>query len=114
LTSSASAALSNVRTFSTDWQKTVASPEIDLVDIVTPNFMHSPPAQAAIAAGKNCSCEKPIAGTLAEAREMAEAAKKAKVKTFVWYNYRRCPAVAMAHKLVKQDALGEIRHVRDC
>jgi len=98
--------------FSTDWQKTVASPDIDLVDIVTPNFMHSPPAQAAIAAGKNCSCEKPIAGTLAEAREMAEAAKKAKVKTFVWYNYRRCPAVAMAHKLVKQGALGDIRHVR--
>lgn len=98
--------------FSTDWQKTVASPDIDLVDIVTPNFMHAPPAKAAIAAGKHVACEKPIAGTLAEAREMAEAAKKAKVKSFVWYNYRRCPAVAMAHKLVKQGAIGEIRHVR--
>ncbi len=98
--------------FSTDWQKTVASPEIDLVDIVTPNFMHAPPAKAAIAAGKHVSCEKPIAGTLAEAREMADAAKKAGVKSFVWYNYRRVPAVALAHKLVKQGALGEIRHVR--
>lgn len=98
--------------FSTDWQKTVASPEIGLVDIVTPNFMHAPPAKAAIAAGKNVSCEKPIAGTLAEAREMAEAAKKAKVKSFVWFNYRRVPAVALAHKLVKQGAIGEIRHVR--
>ncbi len=98
--------------FSTDWQKTVSSPDIDLVDIVTPNFMHAPPAKAAIAAGKHVACEKPIAGTLAEAREMAEAAKKAKVKSFVWYNYRRCPAVAMAHKLVKQGAIGEIRHVR--
>lgn len=98
--------------FSTDWQKTCASPEIDLVDIVTPNFMHAPPAKAAIAAGKHVSCEKPIAGTLTEAREMAEAAKKAGVKSFVWYNYRRVPAVALAHKLVKQGALGEIRHVR--
>ena len=98
--------------FSTDWQKTVASPDIDLVDIVTPNFMHAPPAKAAIAAGKNVACEKPIAGTLAEARDMADAAKKAKVKSFVWYNYRRCPAVAMAHKLVKQGAVGDIRHVR--
>ncbi len=98
--------------FSTDWEKTVASPDIDLVDIVTPNFMHAPPAKAAIAAGKHVSCEKPIAGTLSEAREMAEMAKKAGVKTFVWYNYRRVPAVALAHKLVKQGALGEIRHVR--
>lgn len=98
--------------FSTDWQKTVADPAIDLVDIVTPNFMHAPPAKAAIEAGKHVSCEKPIAGTLTEAREMAEAAKKANVKTFVWYNYRRVPAVALAHKLVKQGALGEIRHVR--
>ncbi|MCY2953708.1 MAG: Gfo/Idh/MocA family oxidoreductase [Planctomycetota bacterium] len=98
--------------FSTDWQKTVASPDIDLVDIVTPNFMHAPPAKAAIAAGKNVACEKPIAGTLTEARDMADAAKKARVKSFVWYNYRRCPAVAMAHKLVKQGAVGDIRHVR--
>ena len=97
---------------SNDWQAVVNSPEIDLVDIVTPNFMHAPPAKAAIAAGKAVACEKPIAGTLAEAREMAEAAKKAKVKTFVWYNYRRVPAVALAYKLVKQGAIGEIRHVR--
>ncbi len=97
---------------STDWQKLVASSEIDLVDVVTPNYMHAPVAKAALAAGRNCSCEKPIAGSLPEAREMADAAKKAKVKTFVWYNYRRCPAVAMAYKLAKQGALGEIRHVR--
>ena len=34
---------------STDWEAVVRSPEIDLVDIVTPNFMHAPPAKAAIA-----------------------------------------------------------------
>jgi predicted dehydrogenase len=98
--------------FSSDWQKTVASPEIDLVDIVTPNFMHEPPAKAAIAAGKHVSCEKPIAATLGEARAMAEAAKKAGVKSFAWFVYRRCPAVAFAQKLVKQGAIGDIRHVR--
>ena len=97
---------------STDWRKLVASPEIGLVDVATPNFMHAPVAKAALAAGKNVSCEKPIAGTLREAREMAAAAKKAKVKTFVWYNYRRCPAVALAHRLVKQGRIGQIRHVR--
>jgi len=98
----------------TDWESLVKSPDIGLVDVVTPNFMHAPPARAAIAAGKPCSCEKPIAGTLADAREMAQAAKKAGVKTFVWFNYRRCPAAGLAYRLVKEGQIGDIRHVRAC
>lgn len=97
---------------STDWQSVVQSPEIGLVDIVTPNYMHAPVARAAIAAGKPCASEKPVAGTLSDARDMAEAAKKAGVKTFVWFNYRRVPAVALAHKMVQEGRLGQIRHVR--
>jgi len=96
----------------TEWQNLVASPDVDLVDIVTPNHMHAPVAKAAIAAGKAVACEKPVASTLPEAREMAEAARKAGVKTFVWFCYRRCPAVALAHKLVKAGRIGTIRHVR--
>jgi predicted dehydrogenase len=97
---------------STDWQSLLKNPAIDLIDIVTPNKMHAPMATAAIAAGKNVSCEKPIASTLSEARDMVNAAKASKVKTFVWYNYRRVPAVALAHKMVKDGLLGDIRHVR--
>ncbi|APW61140.1 Gfo/Idh/MocA family protein [Paludisphaera borealis] len=97
---------------STDWRATVASPDIELVDVVTPNNMHAEVCLAALAAGKHVACEKPIAGTLAEAKKMVDAAKASKAKTFVWYNYRRCPAVAFAHRLVKDGALGEIRHVR--
>jgi len=96
----------------TSWRRLVASEEIDLVDVTTPNATHAAVAKAAIAAGKHVACEKPIAGSLRDAREMAAAAKRAKVKTFVWYNYRRCPAVALAHRLVKQGRLGTIRHVR--
>ncbi len=99
------------RNVSTDWKKLVASKDVDLVDIVTPNHMHAPVSGAAIAAGKHVSCEKPIAGTLRDAREMAQAAKKARVKTFVWFNYRRCPAVALAHRLVKKGKIGQIRRV---
>jgi len=66
----------------------------------------------ALAAGKPVASEKPIAGTLADARAMVEAAKKARAKTFVWYNYRRCPAVALAHQLVKEGKIGRIFHVR--
>jgi predicted dehydrogenase len=100
------------RNASTDWQGLVKSPQIHLVDVVTPNFMHAPVAKAALAAGKHVSCEKPLAATLTEARAMADAAAKATGKTFVWYNYRRCPAVGLAHLLVKQGRIGQIRHVR--
>jgi len=97
---------------STDWKAVINDPNIDFVDIVTPNFMHMPPAMEALAAGKPVATEKPIAGTLADAREMVKAAKKSKAKTFVWYNYRRCPAVALAHQLVKAGKIGRIFHVR--
>lgn len=97
---------------STDWKALVRSPEIDLVDVVTPTYLHTEVANAAIAAGKHCASEKPVAATLDGARQMAESARAAGVKTFVFYNYRRCPAVAFAHQLVKQGRLGQIRHVR--
>jgi predicted dehydrogenase len=98
---------------STDWRKAVKDPEIGLVDIGTPNHLHKDMAIAALEAGKHVACEKPLAGTLADAREMRDAAKRAKKsKTFVWYNYRRVPAVALAHQLAKAGKLGRIFHVR--
>jgi predicted dehydrogenase len=97
---------------STDWKATVACPEVDLVDVVTPNNMHAEVALAALRAGKHVACEKPIARTIDEARQMVAAAKEAGKQTFVWYNYRRCPAVAMAYRLVKDGAIGTIRHAR--
>ena len=52
---------------STDWRATVASDEIGLVDIGTPNNVHAEQAIAALEAGKHVACEKPLAGTLADA-----------------------------------------------
>lgn len=97
---------------STDWQQLVASPEIALVDVVTPTYLHAPVALAAMQAGKHCASEKPLAATLDDARRMAETAQAMGVKTFVFYNYRRCPAVALARRLVQSGQLGRIRHVR--
>jgi len=97
----------------TDWKAAVTNPEIDLVDVGTPNDVHAEQSIAALEAGKHVACEKPLAGTLKDARMMRDAAKKAKkCKTFVWYNYRRVPAVALAHQLVKAGKIGKIRHVR--
>ena len=97
---------------STDWRQTVTSDEIGLVDIGTPNNVHAEQAIAALEAGKHVACEKPLAGTLADAEAMAAAAATATGKTFVWYNYRRVPAVALAHQIVRSGAIGRIYHVR--
>lgn len=101
------------KTWTTRWEDLASDPKLDLVDVATPNHLHLAPALAALEAGKHVACEKPLAGTLSEARQLRDAAKRAKrSKTFVWFNYRRCPAVALARQLVAEGRLGEIRHVR--
>ncbi len=99
----------------TNFKEVVANPEIDLIDIGTPNDVHREQAIAALEAGKHVACEKPLAGTLDDARAMRDASLRARRKnaqTFVWFNYRRCPAVAFAHQLVQEGRLGRIYHVR--
>jgi predicted dehydrogenase len=101
------------RNYSTSWKEVVKAGEIDLVDVSTPNYTHAEQAIAALAAGKHVACEKPLAHTLRDARAMKNAAARARrCKTFVWYNYRRCPAVALARRLVQEGRLGRIYHVR--
>ena len=101
----------------TDWRTIAEDPEVDLVDVSTPNDLHAEPSIAMLEAGKHVACEKPLAGTLAEARAMRDAARKASrrrrgPRTFVWFNYRRCPAVALAWQLAREGKLGRIYHVR--
>ena len=99
----------------TNWKDLLANPEVELVDVSTPNHLHAEMSIACLEAGKHVACEKPLAGTLVDAKKMvlaARAAAKKGVRTFVWYNYRRCPAVALAHRLVKEGRLGRIFHVR--
>ncbi|MCA9267479.1 MAG: Gfo/Idh/MocA family oxidoreductase [Planctomycetales bacterium] len=99
---------------STDTQAVLGNSEIDLVDVTTPNNAHAELSIAALEAGKHVACEKPLAHSLTAARQMADAAAKAKGQTFVWYNYRRCPAVAFAHLLCKAGRLGRIYQIRGC
>jgi predicted dehydrogenase len=101
------------KTYSTAWKDVARSPEIALVDVCSPNAMHAEQALVALAAGKHVACEKPLAATLKDARTMRNAAVKARrSRTFVWFNYRRCPAVALAYRLVREGRLGRLYHVR--
>lgn len=95
-----------------DYHQLVLNPELDLIDVTAQNHMHLAMSKVALEAGKAVSCEKPLAAKFCEAREMAELARKSGQPTFVWYNYRCCPAVAYAYQLARAGALGTIRHVR--
>jgi predicted dehydrogenase len=97
-----------------DWRKAIRRDDVDLVDISTPNNLHRDMAVAAARAGKMIFCEKPLAMNVAQARQMVDAAKKARIKTFVAFNYRRCPAVALARQIVAEGRIGRIYHVRAC
>jgi predicted dehydrogenase len=95
---------------STDWKAVVNSPDIDIVDINTPNDSHAEIAIAAAKAGKHILCEKPLALNVAQCQEMLDAVKKAKVVHMVCHNYRRIPAIALAKKMIDEGAIGEIFH----
>jgi predicted dehydrogenase len=98
---------------SIDWKAAVSNPDIQLVDVGTPNNMHAEMTIAALEAGKHVACEKPLAGSFSDARQMRDAARKASnCKTFVWYNYRRVPALALAYQFVREGKIGRIYHVR--
>ena len=94
----------------TDWKKLVARKDIDIVDISAPQNMHHEIAMAAVANGKHVFCEKPMAMSYEQAREMYEAAKKAGVKHYLNHNYRRCPAVMLAKRLIDDGKIGRIYH----
>ena len=95
-----------------DWRKLVERPDIDAIDICTPNNLHKDIALAAAANGKMILCEKPLSMNVAEGEEMCQAVEKTKVLNTVWYNYRRVPAVTFAKQLIDEGKLGRIFHYR--
>ncbi len=95
-----------------DWRAIMASPEIDLISITTPNALHKEMSLAAIAAGKHVYCEKPLAPLASDALEMTLAAEAAGVKTQVGFNYLCNPMLTLAREMIGAGELGEIRGYR--
>ncbi|HWB36496.1 MAG TPA: Gfo/Idh/MocA family oxidoreductase, partial [Rugosimonospora sp.] len=89
-----------------DWAEAVSRPDVDIVDICTPNQFHAPVALAALAHGKHVFCEKPLAAEPAEAVEMARRAAEAGVVTQVGFNYRHTPAISFVKQLLDNGELG--------
>lgn len=95
-----------------NWRDLIADPEIEIVDIAAPNALHREMAIAAAAAGKHVYCEKPLACTAADAREMTEAAEAAGVTTQVGFTYLANPMLKLARDMIAAGELGEVHSYR--
>ena len=97
-------------------EEVLADPEVELVSICSPNFLHRDFAVQAAAAGKPFWIEKPMGVGAAQSREIAQAAAQARggdgVATAVGFNYRHAPAIAHLRELVAAGRLGRITNVR--
>jgi predicted dehydrogenase len=97
-----------VEHWATSWQEAIEHPEVDLVDIVTPNILHRDVAIAAAQAGKHIWCEKPLALTAIDAEAMTDAAEEAGVTTLVGFTYLQNPGIALARQMIERGELGDI------
>jgi predicted dehydrogenase len=87
----------------------LASSDVDVVHICTPNHLHAPLARMAIEAGKHVICEKPLATTRSDAENLVDAARAAGVVAAVPFIYRYYPTVREARERVTTGATGPVR-----
>jgi predicted dehydrogenase len=92
-----------------DYTELSESPEVDVVHICTPNYLHFPMAKAALAAGKHVICEKPLATNSQESAELVSLASEKELTAIVNYNLRFYPLCQEARARIKEGEAGEIR-----
>ena len=100
------------RRWTSNWRVAVEDPDVDVVDIVTPNSMHREMAVAAAGAGKHVYCEKPLGLNADETREMVRAVADAGVLSLVGHNFPHNPIHAVARDMIRAGELGDIVHAR--
>jgi predicted dehydrogenase len=89
-----------------------ADQRIDFVSVATPNHTHFEIAKAAVEAGFNVICDKPMTFDLAQAEQLADAVDKSGVVFAVSHNYTGYPLVRHARAMIAAGELGEINAVR--
>ncbi len=96
------------------WKKMVHRDDVDIVDVSAPQYLHFDITMEALRAGKHVFCEKPLALTAEQARQMYELAEKKGLTHYINHNYRRTPAVRLAKKLIEKGKVGRVFHWRGC
>ena len=98
----------------TRWEDAVNDPDIDLIDICLPDNLHYEVAKAALMTGKHVYCEKPLADTASQARELADIAREKGVITRVGHAFPRNPIHDRAKEIIDAGDIGEIKLFKAC
>jgi predicted dehydrogenase len=94
----------------TDYHRMLAQHPLDIVSVCVPNALHAAVSVTALEAGAHVMCEKPMAPSTAEARQMLDAARRARRHLMVSYNYRYRADTQWMVRMVRGGRLGEIYH----
>ena len=95
-----------------NYEDLLAMDEIDSVDVCLPNFLHAPVTIAALKAGKNVYCEKPMARNFEEAQSMYDAAKKTGKMLAIQLSTLFAPGARAAKQIVDDGDLGRVYYVK--
>ena len=105
---SEAAALMGFERYTDDYRELLASPDIQVVSICTPNDQHEEMAIAALRAGKHVYIDKPLSVTAESANRIASAANECGVFTQMVFNNRFTPSILRAKQLVEEGRIGEV------
>ncbi|MFK7792985.1 MAG: Gfo/Idh/MocA family protein [Devosiaceae bacterium] len=95
-----------------NWQELVNDPAVEALVIASPQAYHREIAEAAFAKGKPVFCEKPLGGSIDDARAMVAMAEKSGLPNMVGFNYIRTPASSFARQLIEEGVLGDVTWFR--
>ncbi len=102
----------NIPTGYNDYHKLLQDPDIDLVDICVPNFLHAEISVAALQAGKHVVCEKPFATSLKDGERILEAQDKTGCKYFYAEDWIFVPALVRAKTIIAEGGIGKPLYFR--
>ena len=94
-----------------DYGKMLAE-KLDIVSVVTPNYLHAPMTIDALRSGAHVLVEKPMSTNVADGQKMVQAARKCRRKLMIHHNHRFHPMAWHLHRLIEEKALGEIYYIR--
>jgi predicted dehydrogenase len=95
-----------------DFHSILKDPSIDAVHVCTPNALHFPMAMAALKAGKHVLCEKPLATSVDEAKQLVAIAAEKNLANCTFHNLRYYPLVQQMRRMREAGDLGEIYAVQ--
>jgi len=96
----------------TDFREMLKRDDIDAVDVCLHNNLHTPISIAVMKAGKNCYCEKPMAGSYADAKVLYNASKSLGQELSIHLDFLFQPAGRIARQMIDNGQLGKIYHAR--